>query len=213
MNNEDIIFQLEKNENEAKQNVETILHNTNSEIFKNLYEFWQNFDRESAIVEMLNAFKQNITSFWTNPRFNKDLSKKFNMILLSHGGVYGGELEAFAINFQNGKKELLTLEITDERYDYLDNISSLEAFIIHPLSDFTMKIQGEENNFDDWDDLMTMYTLYEATAHILAHKVFSIANKENILQSNFNIEKPFYMAISEHDSGIPDKIIYQIPVV
>jgi len=162
---------------------------------------------------MLSEFKENISSFWINPKFNKNLNQKFNMILLLHGGVYGGELEAFAINFQNDKKELATLEIKDERYDYLDNISSHEAFIIYPLSDFTMKIQGEEDNFDNWDDLMAIYTLYEATAYILAHKIFSIANEENILQSNFNIEKPFYMTISEHDSGIPDKIIYQIPVV
>ncbi|PWN59008.1 hypothetical protein [Chryseobacterium viscerum] len=210
MNNEKLLNQLENQENIAKENAEAILKNTNSKIFKSLFEFWQGLNRELALEEMFLEFKENISKFWINPKFNKDLNQSFNMILFSHSGVYGGGLEAFALNFQNDSNDFPRLETMDSRIEYLENISSLEAFTIFPLNEFTMKIQGEENNFDDWDDLMTMYTLYEATAHILAYKVFSKTNQENIFQLSFRIEKPFYLTISEHDSGSPDKIIYLI---
>lgn len=172
MNNEKLLNQLENQENIAKENAEVILKNTNSKIFKSLFEFWQSLNRELALEGMFSEFQDNISKYWINPKFNKDLNKSFNMILFSHSGVYGGGLEAFAIDFQNDSTEFPILETMDNRLKYLENISSLEAFTIFSLNEFTRKIQGEENNFDDWDDLMTMYTLYEATAHILAYKVF-----------------------------------------
>lgn len=58
MNNEKLLKQLENQENTAKENAESILENTNSKIFKSLFEFWQNLNRELAVEKMFLEFKK-----------------------------------------------------------------------------------------------------------------------------------------------------------
>jgi len=181
---------------------------TGSKIFKKLYSEWKNLDRENLINRMFDELKENIDNFWTNEKYNKMLSLEFNMIYLEHSGLYGGGLEAFGINFQEKDNIYDDFKVNTDKWEYLDNISSLPTYIISPLYELTAKIQGEENNFDGEDDLMNIYDLYESTASLLTYKVFQKVDSKTLF-NKLKIQRPFFFCMGEHDFGKP-KLVYKI---
>jgi hypothetical protein len=157
---------------------------------------------------MIEELKLNINKFWLAEKYNNDVEKSFNMIYFEHGGLYGGELEAFAVNYNDSFGKISQFEIKDNQMEYLDNISCLPGFVSPTLYYLTENIQGEEDNFDDFIDVNNIYELFEATALIELNKLFEKAYKENLFEK-LNFEKPFYFAIAEHDAGAP-RLIYVV---
>ncbi|MFZ0597220.1 MAG: hypothetical protein WAM46_09580 [Flavobacterium sp.] len=204
--NDSILNNLQEIENEAKQIVLDDLKESENETFLAFYNLWKNQDRKDTIPLMLEELKLNIDKYWLADKYNNDIERSFNMIYFEHGGLYGGELEAFAIDFNDSDLELSEFEIMYNRMEYLENISSLPAFISPTLYHLTENIQGEENNFDDFIDVNNIYNLFESTALIEINQLFNMVNKENIFEK-LNLKKPFYFAVAEHDSGLP-KLIY-----
>ena len=179
-------------------------NNTQTEFYK----LWKEHNKNEYINKMFDDLKININKYWLNEKYNKELNKEFNMLYFEHSGLYGGEFEAFAIDFSYDSNETPTYEIMDERLNYLENISCLPSCEIPLLSDLTREIQGKENDFDDWDDLMDIYKLFETTAYIETFQTFLRANNEKLF-SSLVLKKPFYLAVGEHDAGAP-KLIYVI---
>lgn len=206
--NDSILKRLQEIENEAKQIVTDDLKESENETFLAFYNLWKNQDRKDTIPLMFEELKLNIDKYWLADKYNNDIEKSFNMIYFEHGGLYGGELEAFAIEFNDSDLQLSKFEIMDDRMEYLDNISSLPAFVSPTLYHLTENIQGEEDNFDDFSDVNTIYNLFESTALIEINQLFKKANEDNIFEK-LNLKKPFYFAVAEHDTGAP-KLIYVI---
>ncbi|OMQ12653.1 hypothetical protein [[Flexibacter] sp. ATCC 35103] len=206
--NDSIIENLKEIEKEAKAIVKEDLEESENETYLAFYNLWKNQDRKDHIDLMVEDLKLNIDTYWLAEKYNKDIEKKINMIYFEHGGLYGGELEAFSINFDDSSFELSEFKIIDDRMDYLDNISSLPAFVSPTLYHLTENIQGEEDKFDDFIDVNNIYELFEATALIEINKLFERANEENLFEK-LNLKKPFYLAVAEHDTGAP-KLIYVI---
>lgn len=206
--NDSIFKQLHEIENEAKEIVIQDLEESENETYLAFYNLWKDQDRKEHINLMFQDLKSNIDIYWLAEKYNNDIEKSFNMIYFEHGGLYGGELEAYAVNFDESDLELSEFKIIDDRMDYLETISSLPAFVSPTLSHLTERIQGEENNFDEFSDVNTIYELFEATALIEINQLFERANKENLF-IKLNLKKPFYLAVAEHDASSP-KLIYVI---
>jgi hypothetical protein len=195
-------------EKEAKEIIITDLQDSENEAYNSFYNLWKNQNREEHEILMIEELKINIEKYWLAEKYNKDIEKSFNMIYFEHGGLYGGELEAFAIDFDDSDRKLSELEIDEDQMEYLDNISCLPAFISPTLYHLTENIQGQEDNFDDFIDVNNIYKLFEATALIEMNKLFKRADEENVFKK-LNLKKPFYLAVAEHDAGAP-KLIYVI---
>lgn len=206
--NDSILNNLQQIESEAKQIVMDDLKESENETFLAFYNLWKNQDRKDAISLMFEELKLNIDKYWLADKYNNDIERSFNMIYFEHGGLYGGELEAFAIDFNDSDLQLSEFEIMDDRMEYLENISSLPAFISPTLYHLTENIQGEENNFDDFIDVNNIYNLFESAALIEINQLFKKANEENIFEK-INLKKPFYFAVAEHDTVSP-KLVYVI---
>lgn len=206
--NDSIAESLKELEKEAKKNVTEDLEESENETYKTFYDLWKNQERKDNINLMFEDLKSNVDRYWLAEKYNNDLQKSFNMIYFEHGGLYGGELEAFAIDFDDSGSELPEFEIMDDRMEYLDNISSLPAFVSPTLYHLTENIQGQEDNFDDFLDVNNIYELFEAAALIEMNKLFERANQENLFEK-LNVKRPFYLAVAEHDAGAP-KLIYVI---
>jgi hypothetical protein len=206
--NDSIAESLKELEKEAKKNVTEDLEESENETYQAFYDLWKNQERKDNINLMFEDLKSNVDTYWLAEKYNNDVQKSFNMIYFEHGGLYGGELEAFAIDFDDSGSELSEFQIMDDRMEYLDNISSLPAFVSPTLYHLTENIQGEEDNFDDFLDVNNIYELFEATALIEINKLFERANQENLFEK-LNLKRPFYLAVAEHDGGAP-KLIYVI---
>ncbi|MBS7256284.1 hypothetical protein [Flavobacterium branchiicola] len=206
--NDSIIEKLKEIENEAKVIVTEDLEESENETYLAFYNLWKDQDREEHIDLMFQDLKTNIQKYWLSEKYNNDIDKSFNMIYFEHGGLYGGELEAYAIEFDDSSFESLEFKIIEERMEYLDNISSLPAFVSPTLYHLTENIQGEEKKFDDFIEVNNIYDLFEATALNEINKLFERANKENLFEK-LNLRKPFYFAVAEHDAGAP-QLIYVI---
>jgi len=206
--NNSILKSLKEIEKEADKTVLEDLKESNNETYLAFYNLWKNQERKDNINLMFEDLKSNIDAYWLAEKYNNDVQKTFNMIYFEHGGLYGGELEAFAIDFDDSGSELPEFKIMDDRMEYLDNISSLPAFVSPTLYHLTENIQGEEDNFDDFLDVNNIYELFEATALIEINKLFERANQENLFEK-LNLKRPFYLAVAEHDAGAP-KLIYVI---
>jgi hypothetical protein len=206
--NNSILKGLQEIEKETKRVVTEDLEESENETYLTFYNLWKNQNREDNINLMFEELKLNIDKYWLTQKYNSDIEKSFNMIYFEHGGLYGGELEAFAVDFNYSNVELPEFETMDGRLEYLDNISCLPAFVSPTLYHLTENIQGEEDNFDDFLDVNNIYELFEATALIEINKLFEKANEENIFEK-LNFKKPFYFAIGEHDAGAP-KLIYVV---
>ncbi|PIF31741.1 hypothetical protein CLU81_2247 [Flavobacterium sp. 9] len=206
--NDSIAESLKEIEKEAKKNVTEDLEESENETYQAFYDLWKNQERKDNINLMFEDLKSNVNTYWLAEKYNNDVQKSFNMIYFEHGGLYGGELEAFAIDFDDSDSELPEFEIMDDRMEYLDNISCLPAFVSPTLYHLTENIQGEEDNFDDFLDVNNIYELFEATALIEINKLFERANQENLFEK-LNLKRPFYLAVAEHDAGAP-KLIYVI---
>ncbi|RKR10574.1 hypothetical protein C8C83_2251 [Flavobacterium sp. 90] len=206
--NNSILNGLKEIEKEAKKNITEDLEESENETYRAFYDLWKNQDRKDNINLMFEDLKSNVDTYWFAEKYNNDVQKSFNMIYFEHGGLYGGELEAFAIDFDDSGSELQELKIMDDRMEYLDNISCLPAFVSPTLYHLTENIQGEEDNFDDFLDVNNIYELFEATALIEMNKLFERADQENLFEK-LNLKKPFYLAVAEHDAGAP-KLIYVI---
>lgn len=206
--NDSIAQNLKEIEKEAKKNVTEDLEESENETYQTFYDLWKNQERKDNINLMFEDLKSNVDRYWLAEKYNNDVQKSFNMIYFEHGGLYGGELEAFAIDFDDSGSELPEFEIMDDRMEYLDNISSLPAFVSLTLYHLTENIQGEEDNFDDFLDVNNIYELFEATALIEMNELFERANQENLFEK-LNLKRPFYLAVAEHDAGAP-KLIYVI---
>lgn len=206
--NDSIAESLKEFEKEAKKNVTEDLEESENETYQAFYDLWKNQERKDNINLMFEDLKSNVDTYWLAEKYNNDVQKSFNMIYFEHGGLYGGELEAFAIDFDDSGSELPEFEIMDDRMEYLDNISCLPAFVSPTLYHLTENIQGEEDNFDDFLDVNNIYELFEATALIEMNELFERANQENLFEK-LNLKKPFYLAVAEHDAGAP-KLIYVI---
>jgi len=195
-------------EKEAKEIIITDLQDSENEAYNSFYNLWKNQNREEHENLMIEELKINIEKYWLAEKYNKDIEKSFNMIYFEHGGLYGGELEAFAIDFDDSDWKLSEFEIDHDQMEYLDNISCLPAFVSPTLYHLTENIQGEEDNFDDFIDVNNIYKLFEATALVEMNKLFKRADEENVFEK-LNLKKPFYLAVAEHDAGAP-KLIYVI---
>ncbi|MGE8340911.1 hypothetical protein BSF41_09640 [Flavobacterium sp. ACN2] len=195
-------------EKEAKEIIVTDLQDSENEAYNSFYNLWKNQNREEHENLMIEELKINIEKYWLAEKYNSDIGKSFNMIYFEHGGLYGGELEAFAIDFDDSDRKLSEFEIDEDQMEYLDNISCLPAFISPTLYHLTENIQGEEDNFDDFIDVNNIYKLFEATALIEMNKLFKRADEENVFEK-LNLKKPFYLAVAEHDAG-PPILIYVI---
>lgn len=206
--NDSITESLKEIEKEAKKNVTEDLEESENETYQAFYDLWKNQERKDNINLMFKDLKSNVDTYWLGEKYNNDIQKSFNMIYFEHGGLYGGELEAFAIDFDDSGSELPEFKIMDDRMEYLDNISSLPAFVSPTLYHLTENIQGEEDNFDDFLDVNNIYELFEATALIEINRLFERANEENLFEK-LNLKRPFYLAVAEHDAGAP-KLIYVI---
>lgn len=206
--NNSILKSLKEIEKEADKTVLEDLKESNNETYLAFYNLWKNQERKDNINLMFEDLKSNIDGYWLAEKYNNDVQKTFNMIYFEHGGLYGGELEAFAIDFDDSGSELPEFKIMDDRMEYLDNISSLPAFVSPTLYHLTENIQGEEDNFDDFLDVNNIYELFEATALIEINKLFERANQENLFEK-LNLKRPFYLSVAEHDAGAP-KLIYVI---
>lgn len=208
MKNKIIIESLKEKEIELEKIVTEGLQLTNNKTQSEFYKLWKEHNTEKYIEIMLNDLKTNIDKYWLNDKYNKDVAKSFNMLYFEHSGLYGGAFDAFAIDFNYTGNQSPIFETMDDRLTYLENISCLPGCEIPLLSDLTREIQGKENDFDDWDDLMDVYNLFETTALIQSHQTFLRADKENLFR-NLNFKNPFYFAAGEHDAGAP-KLIYII---
>ncbi|MDY0988995.1 hypothetical protein SOM12_16300 [Flavobacterium sp. CFBP9031] len=195
-------------EKEAKEIIVTDLQDSENEAYNSFYNLWKNQNREEHENLMIEELEINIEKYWLVEKYNKDIEKSFNMIYFEHGGLYGGELEAFAIDFDDSDRKLSEFEIDEDQMEYLDNISCLPAFISPTLYHLTENIQGEEDNFDDFIDVNNIYKLFEATALVEMNKLFKRADEENVFEK-LNLKKPFYLAVAEHDAGT-SKLIYVI---
>ncbi|MCV9932072.1 hypothetical protein OIU80_07235 [Flavobacterium sp. LS1R47] len=206
--NDSILKGLQEKEKEVKEAVIQDLEESQNETYLAFYNLWKNQIRKDNINLMFEELKLNTDKYWLADKYNNDIEKSFNMIYFEHGGLYGGELEAFAIDFNYSNNELPEFKIMDDRLEYLENISCLPAFISPTLYHLTENIQGEEDNFDDFLDVNNIYELFEATALVEINKLFEKANEENIFEK-LNFKKPFYFAVGEHDAGAP-KLIYVV---
>lgn len=202
MKNKKIFENLIEKESQLEKIVIESLQQTKNKTQTEFYKLWKEHNRNEYINNMFNDLKTNIDKYWLNEKYNKELKKEFNMLYFEHSGLYGGEFEAFAIDFDYSSNETPTFEIMDNRLNYLENISCLPGCEIPLLYDLTREIQGKENNFDDWDDLMDIYNLFETTAYIETFQTFLRADNEKIF-STMNLKKPFYLAVGEHDAGAP----------
>lgn len=208
MKNKMIIESLKENEILLEKIVIESLQLTKNKTQFEFYKLWKEHNTDKDIEVMFNDLKANIEKYWLNDKYNKDLEKSFNMLYFEHGGLYGGEFDTFAIDFNYNGNESPIFETMDDRLDYLENISCLPGCEIPLLYDLTREIQGKEDDFDDWDDLMDIYNLFKTTALIESHQTFLRADNENLFR-NLNFRKPFYFAVGEHDAGTP-KLIYVI---
>jgi hypothetical protein len=205
----DSIFQgLKEIEKEVNEIVLDDLTESKNETYLAFYNLWKDQNRKDNVSLMFEELKLNIDKFWLAEKYNNDVEKSFNMIYFEHGGLYGGELEAFAVNLDDSDGKLSEFEIKDDQMEYLDNISCLPAFVSPTLYHLTENIQGEEKNFDDFLDVNNIYELFEATALIEMNQLFEKAYTENVFEK-LNLKKPFYFAVAEHDAGAP-KLIYLI---
>jgi len=208
MKNEIIIERLKESENQLEKIVTESLKLTKNKTQSEFYKLWKDHDSNKYIESMFNDLKTNIDKYWLNDKYNKDMNKSFNMLYFEHSGLYGGEFDTFAIDFNYNSNQSPIFETMDDRLNYLENISCLPGCEIPLLYDLTREIQGKEDDFDDWDDLMDIYNLFETTALIEAHKTFLRADNEKLF-SKLNFKKPFYLVVGEHDAGAP-KLIYVI---
>lgn len=206
--NDSILKGLKEAEKEANQIVLEDLKESKNETYLGFYNLWKDQNRKDHIDLMFEDLKLNIDKYWLSEKYNNDIEKSFNMIYFEHGGLYGGELEAFAIDFNSSDIELSGFEIEDDKLEYLDNISCLPGFVSPTLYHLTENIQGKEDEFDDFIDVNSIYELFESTALIEIHQLFEKANKENLFEK-LNFKKPFYISVAEHDAGSP-KLIYVI---
>lgn len=206
--NDSILERLKETERETKERVIQDLQDSKNETYLAFYNLWKDHDRKENVSLMFEELKSNINNYWLAEKYNNDIEKSFNMIYFEHGGLYGGELEAFAIDFDDSGSEIPEFKIIEDRMEYLDTISSLPAFVSPTLYHLTENIQGEEDNFDDFLDVNNIYELFEATALTEINQLFKKANEEKIF-GNLNFKKPFYFAVGEHDAGAP-KLIYVI---
>src|SRR5690348_9974655 len=78
----------------------------NHKAYLEFYTLLKAQDRAKNIDRMLQEMSVNIPKFWLNEKYNKDLNRRFNMVDFEHGGAYGGELEAYAIEFNYFEKDL-----------------------------------------------------------------------------------------------------------
>ena len=178
-------------------------------VYSEFYDLWRKNNRAESLDMMITDLKSNYTQFWLNEKYNKDIKKGFNMLLLEHSGLYGGELEAYAIDFEYSESGCPIFELIDKRFTYLDNISCFPAFIMPILDNLTENIQGREDDFNGWDDIMNIYELYEATALVEVHKVLGLVVEESLFKE-LDLHTPFYFAVEEHDSGEVPKLVYMI---
>jgi len=202
MKNELILERLKGSENQFEKIVIERLKKTDSKFQSEFYRLWKSHDAENDINSMFIDLKSNVDKFWINERHNKDLGKSFNMLYFEHGGLYGGELEAYAIDFNYSNSELPKFEVMDNRLNYLKNISCFPACEVPLLGDLTREIQGKEKDFGDWSNVLNTYNLYESTALIQMHATFLRAYEENLFDK-LNLQKPFYFVVGEHDAGAP----------
>ena len=208
MKSEIMIEKFIEKENQLEKIVIESLQQTRNKTQYEFYKLWKEHDRKEYVENMFNDLKANIDKYWLNEKYNKDIKKEFNMLYFEHSGLYGGEFETFAIDFDYSSKETPTFEIMDGRLNYLENISCLPGCEIPLLYDLTREIQGKENDFDDWNDLMDIYNLFETTAYIETFQTFLRADNEKLF-SNLNMKTPFYLTVGEHDAGA-QKLIYVI---
>lgn len=206
--NDPILERLKETERETKEIVIQDLQDSKNETYLAFYNLWKDHDRKENVSLMFEELKSNINNYWLAEKYNNDVEKSFNMIYFEHGGLYGGELEAFAIDFDDSGSEIPEFKIIEDRMEYLDTISSLPAFVSPTLYHLTENIQGEEDNFNDFLDVNNIYELFEATALTEINQLFKKVNEEKIF-GNLNFKKPFYFAVGEHDAGAP-KLIYVI---
>tara|TARA_R110002051_G_C8564751_1_gene474798 strand:+ start:68 stop:697 length:630 start_codon:yes stop_codon:yes gene_type:complete len=208
MKNKNILENLKESEKGLEKIVLESLKITKNAVQTEFYNLWKEHNANNYINEMFDDLKNNVEKFWLNEKYNKDIKKSFNMLYFEHSGLYGGEFETFAIDFNHNNSDLPNFENIQNELNYLDNISCLPAFIIPLLYDLTREVQGKEDDFEDWDDLMDIYNLFETTAYIESYETFLKAEKENLFK-DLNFKKPFYLTVGEHDAGAP-KLLYVI---
>ncbi|NDV68867.1 hypothetical protein [Dysgonomonas sp. 25] len=213
MNNQ-ILNALLEREEAHRQIVENKLKIITNPSFHRLYNLWKDFDKSTSIENMLSEFNENYVKFWINDKYNKDLTKGFNMLYFEHSGYYGcGETEAYAINFADtNQQKLPVLELMDSRFEYLDNISCFPALTIGVLDEFSMAQDEDKDNWDDdkeWDDRISIYNLFESTGMITFHEMLKKVNFHKI-SKELNLKFPFYFSFCEHDCGEEPKLIYAI---
>lgn len=206
--NDLILDNLLEVEKQAKEIITRDLEDSQNEAYNSFYNLWKNQNREEHENLMIEELKGNIGKYWLEEKYNNDIDKSFNMIYFEHGGLYGGELEAFAVDFDDSDRKLSEFEIDDHQMEYLDTISCLPAFVSPTLYHLTENIQGEEDSFEDFRDVNNIYELFEATALVEMNKLFKRADNENVFEK-LNLKKPFYLVVAEHDAGAP-KLIYVI---
>ncbi|RUT71540.1 hypothetical protein D0817_06600 [Flavobacterium cupreum] len=208
MENKTILERLREVEIQSEIKVVECLKETENKVQSEFFNMWKNHDSEQYINIMFNDLKLNIEKYWLNEKYNKEIEKEFNMIYFEHSGLYGGEFESYAIDFNYINDKFPKFEIMDKRITYLENISCFPACIVPLLNDLTREIQGKEDDFDDWDDVMDIYNLFESSSYIEAYQMFLRADKEKVF-SKLNFKTPLYLAVGEHDGGAPN-LIYVI---
>jgi hypothetical protein len=126
------------------------------------------------------------------------------MLYFEHSGLYGGEFETFAIDFNYNSSESPIFETMDDRLTYLENPLAKS----HYFAILQEKFREKKMIYEDWEDLIDIYNLFETTALIESYETFLRAGSEKLF-SKLNFRAPFYLAVGKHDAGAP-KLIYVI---
>ena len=206
--NKIIYSQLEENEEFYKKEFLKSLSENQYADFSECLEIWNKNSSDKNVNEMFDNLKSNIEKFWLNPKYNNNINKEFNMLYFSHGGLFGGEIEAFAIDFNYDDDTLPVFDSMDERFNYLDNISAFPTCYLPLLIKLTNFIQDNTDKFENYSDANETYNFFEATTMRELHKFLKKADQENVFQS-LKLKKPFYFAFAENDVGNA-KLIYII---
>jgi hypothetical protein len=177
-------------------------------LFKELYDKWQNFDLITYQENILKEIKINCTEWWTNEKQGIDLSEQLDAILFEHDwDINKTEIEANAYGIIEWQDTNSYSEYFDMGYNYdfanefeahpgitpylFDELACLDPAII--IDEMLNKDMEEYNGYSD------LRKLYILTSYLTVHR----ALREFVTTPEFkkiNVKDHFLFIIQEHDT-------------
>lgn len=179
-----------------RQCVRTIQNHFDNALVLEFYEYWKSLDREVIISNMLSELKENYKKFWTNPKFNQS---ELSLVFLEWGGISSGYgVEAYGCT--NDKIGIPTTGFYAQYDDYETDskFETIPTFTLFPLE--KLYIEHEKFDYDDDSEYSAVFDLLVNTSYLLAQETFLKFSIETNFD-DFNITRPFKIAIQEHDTG------------